>query len=114
MPAEQALATAATVNDVIATLKPGHTYVYHVGSLMHDRARRKNAVSSFALIEGAAKAAWDAYERGEVTLVQRRLAHLQHEYILIKRHPEKPKANRRAARMAGGVVTAPVTEVAHA
>ena len=73
--------TAAAINELIPTMEVGQAIVYHVGSLMHDRLRGP----AFQTVHGAAQAAWDAYERGEVTLVQRKLAPLTFEYIAIKR-----------------------------
>jgi len=86
------LASAKTVADVIATLKPGQRHIYHVGSLMYDR---KRPVANHQIVQAMAKVVWEAYENGTVTLVQHRLGHLRFEYILIKRAPEPPKKQRK-------------------
>jgi hypothetical protein len=63
--------------------------VYHVGYLARDRerphSRREPCVcercAHAAAIGAAADAAWQAYRRGEVVLVQRRLGEMRFEYI---------------------------------
>src|SRR5437868_8218006 len=51
----------------IETLKPGEHVIYHLGSLMYDRATGAN----FAAVHATACAAWDALEEGKVALAQR-------------------------------------------
>jgi hypothetical protein len=80
-PLRQTTMTCAAINALLPTMLPGEALIYHVGSLMHDRVRGLE----FGRVHGAAQAAWDAYERGEVTLVQRRIAPLKFEYIAIRR-----------------------------
>jgi hypothetical protein len=76
-----ALLTYAALNELLPTMVKGQALVYHVGSLMLDRLRGP----MYATVHGVALAAYQAYERGEVTLVQRKLAPLQYEYIAIRR-----------------------------
>lgn len=73
--------TCAALNEMLPTMPVGARLIYHIGSLMYDRLRGP----TFGVVHGAAQAAWDAYERGEVTLVQRKIAPLVYEYILIRR-----------------------------
>lgn len=83
--------TAKGVTDALKMLKPGQRVVYHTGSLMFDRQRGLE----FGRVHGAAKAAWDAYTAGLVTLVQRKLAPLKYEYIAIRRNATKVKPKHR-------------------
>lgn len=89
-PAQLAPLTHATVTDLIPKMLPGQILVYHIGSLMFDRLRGPMCLT----VNGVALAAYDAYKRGEVTLVQHKIAPLQYEYIAIK----LPQAGRNAAR----------------
>lgn len=73
--------TAAALAELIPQMSPGQSVVYHTGSLMFDKLRGAH----FQTVFGVAKIAWDAYEKGEVTLVQHKLAPLVYEYIAIKR-----------------------------
>lgn len=65
--------------------------VYHVGSLVPDRERphrdrcRCDLCSSAAKVAATADAYWQAYQRGEVVLVQRRVDTERFEYIAIRR-----------------------------
>lgn len=83
--------TCASVNELLPKLTVGQALVYHVGSLMHDRV----VGPKFATVHGVATAVYDAFERGEVTLVQRKLKQpFTYEYIAIKRAVDakaKPK-----------------------
>lgn len=103
-----ALSTSTMVKDVLATMAPGQEFIYHTGSLMYDRSNIKNP--AWMTIHEAAKLLWEAYERGEVTLLQRKIGTLRHEYICIKRTPRPKK--RRPQRTEG--VTATVMETPHA
>lgn len=114
------LATADTIKEIIPTMHAGQEFIYHVGSLMHDRRRKGQGSSLQAMyaLDGVARAAWVAYQEGQVTLVQRKLGHNKFEYIMVKRAPRAPR--RRGAQRAGDVaqragdVTAPVMEVSDA
>lgn len=73
--------THATVAAFLEHADPGEALIYHVGSLMHDRLLGLH----FQTVHGVALAAYQAYERGEVHLVQHKIGPLDHEYIAIKR-----------------------------
>lgn len=73
--------TATSVTEMLSRMAPGQILIYHVGTLMYDRIRGLE----FGRVHGAAQAAWNAYVRGEVTLVQRKLAPLKYEYIAIRK-----------------------------
>lgn len=79
-PLKSSMFTFATLNDLLPAMEKGQRLVYHVGSLMFDRLRGP----MYATVHGVALAAYQAYERGEVTLVQRKIAPLQYEYIAIR------------------------------
>lgn len=81
-PVRIAALTYSAMNELLPALEPRQKMVYHVGSLMHDRVRGQH----FATVHGVALAAWEAYERGEVILTQRKLTDpYTYEYIAIKR-----------------------------
>lgn len=95
--ASKPVMTYIGMNEWIANMLPGHKLVYHVGSLMHDRQSGLH----FQTVHGVALAASEAYDRGEVTLVQRKLAPLKFEYIAIKKAPVlggKDRRNQPAGR----------------
>lgn len=73
--------TAAALDELLPKMEVGQAIVYHTGSLMYDKLRG----AQFQTVFGVAKTMWDAYERGQVTLVQRKLGPLVYEYIAIKR-----------------------------
>lgn len=85
--------THASVNELIAKMEPGQMLIYHVGSLMHDRLRGLH----FQTVHGVALAAYEAYERGEVTLVQHKIAPLTFEYIAIKAPRNAAKVDAKVA-----------------
>lgn len=61
-------------------MRTGERFVYHTGDLQFERQYDK-AVRSIA------KAAWDGYENGLVTLVQRRVANKyfgMFEYLMVR------------------------------
>lgn len=72
----------AALAKFLPKMAPGQTLVYHVGSLMYDRAQDgpySRRVDDIAAIVYA------SCGRGEVTLVQRRLAPLKYEYVALGR-----------------------------
>lgn len=73
--------THASFNELLPKMKPGQAVIYHFGSLMHDRLRGPH----FQTVHGVALAAYEAYEREEVTLVQHKIGPLEFEYIAIRR-----------------------------
>lgn len=79
--------TFASFNELLPRMRPGHQIIYHVGSLMYDRLRGP----SFQTAHGVALAAYQAYEREEVTLVQHKIAPLTFEYIAIKLAKKQPR-----------------------
>lgn len=96
------LATDTTIKDVIATLKPGHSFTYYVGSLMRDR-RKGGTPQEMLALNRAAVAAYAAYENGDVILTQRKLSPTKYEYILTKTTPPPPKKHKaHKAQPAGG------------
>lgn len=80
-PVRLAALTYAKVNELIPAMEKGQALIYHYGSLMHDR----KIGPMFATVHGCALAAFEAYQRGEVTLVQHKVAPLQFEYLAIRR-----------------------------
>lgn len=86
--------THASLNELLPKMAPGQAVIYHVGSLMHDRLRGPH----FATVHGVALAAWDAHERGEVTLVQHKIGPLEYEYIAVRK-----ATPRNAAKVDGKV-----------
>lgn len=80
-PVKLATLTYASINELLPKMEKGDSLIYHIGSLMHDRLRGP----MFQTVHGIALAAYQAYERGEVYLVQHKIAPLQYEYIVIKR-----------------------------
>ena len=80
-PVKIATLTYASLNELLPKMEKGQALIYHLGSLMHDRLRGP----MFQTVHGVALAAWEAYERGEVYLVQRKLSALQFEYIAIRK-----------------------------
>ncbi len=81
--------TYDTVTDALQRLKPGRALLYHTGSLMHDRKEGP----AYHEVHGAAHAAYVAYTRGEVTLIQRKLKPLVFEYLAVRMAPPKKAAN---------------------
>lgn len=79
--------TFASFNDLVPRMTVGQKIIYHVGSLMYDRLRGP----SFQTAHGCALAAYQAYERGEVTLVQRKIGLFTFEYIAIKLAKKSPR-----------------------
>lgn len=65
---------------MVEAAQPGEQIVYHTGSLMKDRLFGSQFLRVFAV----AAAAWDAMERGEVHLAQRRVRD-GYEYVAIKK-----------------------------
>jgi hypothetical protein len=99
--------TAATpdgAKDLIAKMVPGQAMIYHVGSLMHDR-RKEGPYSR--MVDEVARIFYSAFELGEITLVQKRIAPLVFEYIAIKRLGDakrvgsKNRRNQSARRQEG-------------
>lgn len=74
---------AQTFEQSLAAAKPGETLIYHVGSLMYDRIQGLD----FLAVAAVARAARTAYERGDCTLVQRRLGTNRFAYMAIKTGP---------------------------
>lgn len=73
--------TYATTQAHILGMEKGQTLIYHVGLLMNDR----QAGPCFQTIHGVALAAWEAYEQGKVTLVQRKVDIGHYQYMAIRR-----------------------------
>lgn len=73
--------TYASTQEHILTMEKGQTLIYHVGLLMHDR----QAGPCFQTIHGVALAAWEAFEQGKVTLVQRKMGIGHYQYLAIRR-----------------------------
>lgn len=96
-PLKLAALTYASLNELLPKLSEGQLLIYHVGSLMFDRLRGP----MFQTVHGVALAAYQAYERGEVTLVQHKIAPLTYEYIAVKKGP------RNAAKVDGKVAGQP-------
>lgn len=69
------------VPETVAGMKPGEQKVYHVGCLAYDRLQEGPWSRMVDLTAGAAYA---AYQRGEVTLVQRKLSPLKYEYVMVR------------------------------
>lgn len=80
-PVKIATLTHASVKELVPKMTKGQMLIYHVGSLMHDRLRG----ALFQTVHGVALAIYEAYEAGEVTLVQRKVGSCQFEYIAIRR-----------------------------
>lgn len=80
-PVKLATLTYASIKELLPKMAKGQMLIYHIGSLMHDRLRGP----MFQTVHGVALAAYEAYQAGEVTLVQHKVAPLQFEYIAIKR-----------------------------
>lgn len=67
--------------DQLAAARRGQGIVYHVGWLIPDRSHGLD----FMKVHGVALAAWDAYEKGICTLVQKTLTPGGlHDYIAVK------------------------------
>ena len=69
------------VVDWLVTAKPGETLTYHVGNLAYFRRE-------FQELNKAANRLWDAYERGMISLVQKRVEPDVMEYRAV-RSPSK-------------------------
>lgn len=80
-----------TFADRLVRARPGDRWVYHIGSLMYDRQEGPECKA----VHAQAKAAWEAYTVGLVTLVQRKTAPLEFQYIAIKRHPADVAKHRK-------------------
>lgn len=91
-PARIAALTTASLKDLIPKMAPGQALIYHVGSLMFDRTQPG---PYSRLVDEIATAAWDAHQRGEVTLVQHKIGLNKFEYVAVK------KAPRNAAKVLG-------------
>ena len=65
--------TPSMVHDLLPQMQKGRAMVYHVGSLMHDR----RCGPKFQTIHDIALVVYQAYERGMVTLVQKKISERQ-------------------------------------
>lgn len=76
-----AMTTPDKIVDWVARARKGQWFTYHVGFLMVDRHRNKIGDA----VRQIADAAWRAYERGDVVLVQRKLGERLYEYRMRRR-----------------------------
>lgn len=85
--------TYGTLSQTLLDLAPGQSVIYHTGMLAKDR---EFPSADYLRVRETQRAAMEAYERGQVTLVQRRLKDGVYEYIAV-RLAQKPARN--AARL---------------
>ena len=63
--------------DSFKQMKPKQVLVYHEGNLIYDREQDKE-------VDRVARAAWQLYETGKCTLLQKRIRLGECAYLLVK------------------------------
>lgn len=95
--------TFGTFNALVTKLVPGAQLIYHNGMIAYDRL----IGPKFQQIEGLATAAYEAYQRGDILLTQRKIARNTYDYIATKRYLkgdnilETPREHRAAKSLPG-------------
>lgn len=69
-----------TFEAALRNARPGETIVYYTGLLLADRGTNPD-------LQDLARAAWQAYQDGDVCLTQRRLGPYVYEYLATKAFP---------------------------
>lgn len=64
--------TPAQFTANLRRIKPGESFVYHVGLLMYERCQSVN-YNGWRAIDELGKAAWEAHEQRKASLTQRRI-----------------------------------------
>lgn len=73
--------TYGTLSKILLDLQPSQSLVYYTGLLGRDS---EIPSPEHTRVRGVQRAAMEAYERGQVTLVQRRLREGVYEYIAVR------------------------------
>jgi len=79
-PAKPLVLTYGTLSQILLDLKPGEQFTYHIGMLLADR---EFPAADYQRVNDVGRAAYEAYERGQVLLVQHRLGENCYQYLAI-------------------------------